>query len=136
MVRDYRIFISHSWTYGDAYTRLTEMLTARPYFYYTDYSVPQDDPIHTRGTDEALYNAIKEKIKLCSIVLIMAGKYSTFSRWIKNEVHISKKVFSKPLLGICPWGSQQVSSLVRDNADALVGWNTDSIVDAIRDWAL
>ena len=136
MVNDYRIFISHSWTYGDAYDRLTSMLKERSYFSYTDYSVPKSDPIHSCGTDALLYQAIKNKIQLCNIVLIMAGKYASYSKWIDKEVQISKGDFNKPLLGICPWGSQQVSSLVKANADELVGWNTESIVSAIRRWVI
>ncbi len=93
----YRIFISHSWTYGDAYEKLTRMLQEHN-LDYTDYSVPKSDPIHTRGTDAELYTAIRNKIMLCNVVLIMAGKYSTFSKWIKKEVLISKYDFNKPLL--------------------------------------
>ena len=72
---------------------------------------------------------------LCNVVLIMAGKYSTFSKWIKKEVLISKYDFNKPLLGICAWGAEQISSLVRYNADELVKWNSKSIVEAIKRWA-
>lgn len=130
----YRIFISHSWTYGDAYEKLTRMLQEHN-LDYTDYSVPKSDPIHTKGTDAELYTAIRNKIMLCNVVLIMAGKYSTFSKWIKKEVLISKYDFNKPLLGICPWGAEQISSLVRYNADELVKWNSKSIVEAIKRWA-
>ena len=42
----YNLFISHSWTYGDSYDRLIEMLDDAPNFYYKDYSVPKNDPIH------------------------------------------------------------------------------------------
>ena len=131
----YRIFISHSWTYGDAYDRLIEMLNEQQLDYF-DYSVPKSDPIHTNGTDKQLYEAIKNKIMLCNIVLIMAGKYATYSKWIDKEVKICKREFDKPLLGICPWGAQQVSSLVRDNADELVAWRSDSIAKAIKKWAI
>ena len=30
----YNLFISHSWTYGDSYDRLIEMLDDAPNFYY------------------------------------------------------------------------------------------------------
>lgn len=45
----YNLFISHSWTYGDSYDRLIEMLDDAPNFYYKDYSVPKNDPIHNDG---------------------------------------------------------------------------------------
>ena len=42
----YNLFISHSWTYGDSYDRLIEMLDDAPNFYYKDYSVPKQLKIH------------------------------------------------------------------------------------------
>ncbi len=60
----YNLFISHSWGYSNAYDSLVNLLNAKPYFSYRNYSVPKDDPIHTTGTDKDLYEAIKRKIQL------------------------------------------------------------------------
>ena len=79
MSKTYNIFISHSWSYGDTYDRLCEMLNERSYFSYNNYSVPKDDPIHNAPTSSQLYSAIKSKMAPCSIVLIMAGKYASYS---------------------------------------------------------
>ena len=133
MSKVYNLFISHSWSYGDAYDKLIEMLRAKPYFQFKDYSVPRDDPIHDAPTSQALYEAIQRQMEPCHVVLIMAGKYATYSTWIKREIKIAKE-YGKPILAIAPWGAQQVSSVVRENADEIVRWNTDSIVDAIRRW--
>lgn len=138
MPKTYNLFISHSWSYGDAYDRLVSMLDERPNFFYRNYSVPKDDPIHNAPDSQALYEAIKRQITPCHIVLIMAGKYATFSKWITKEIRIAKGAFtiSKPILAIKPWGANQISSTVRENADMEVGWNSSSIVDAIRTIAL
>ncbi len=63
----------------------------------------------------------------------MAGKYATYSKWIQREIRIAKNDYSKPIVAIRPWASEQVSSVVSDAADRLVGWNTNSIVTAIRE---
>ena len=76
-MKAYNLFISHSWSYSDAFDRLRNLLDNRPYFSYVDYSVPKDDPVHTSGTDKELYEAILRKMCPCHIVLIMAGVYST-----------------------------------------------------------
>ncbi len=68
------IFISHSWAYGDAYERLVEMLDAAPNFAYKNYSVPKNDPIHDADNATQLYGAIKKKVALTHVVVIMAGK--------------------------------------------------------------
>ena len=135
MAKTYNIFISHSWSYGDAYDKLIGLLKARPYFQFKDYSVPRDDPIHDAPTSQALYEAIKRQMTSCHIVIVMAGKYSTYSTWIKKEIKIAKKEFvtPKPILAVTPWGAQQISSVVRENADRIAKWNTESIVAAIRE---
>jgi hypothetical protein len=126
------LFISHSWTYGDAYEKLVVLLDATPNFLYKNYSVPKNDPVHNAPNVDALYKAIKNQMVFCDVVLIMAGKYATYSKWIQREIQIAKKDFNKPIVAIRPWASEQVSSVVSNAADQLVGWNTSSIVSAIR----
>ena len=136
-MRTFNLFISHSWTHSDAYDRLVNLLDSRTYFDYSNYSVPKDDPLHTNGTDLQLYNAIKAKMARCSVILILAGVYASYSKWIDNEIYISKNEFlsNKPIVAIEPWGSERTSVTVKDAADKIVRWNTDSIVSAIRDLA-
>lgn len=135
MVNTYNLFISHSWSYGDAYQKLVGFLNARPYFYWKDYSVPKDSPIHTSGSDAELYSAIQNKIQLCHAVLILAGVYATYSKWIKTEIAIAQRGFAvtTPIVAIQPWGAERTSSVVKAAADRVAGWNTESIVAAIRD---
>lgn len=136
-VRTRRLFISHSWAYGDAYDKLVKMLNEAPRFEFANYSVPKNDPVHNAPSDAALYQKIKEKVTFCDVVIVLAGVYSTYSKWINKELRIAKQEFSrpKPVLAIQPWGSQKTSTVVRDAADKSVAWNTSSIVSAIRDLA-
>lgn len=134
-MRTYNIFISHSWTYGDAYDRLTKMLKESPYFDHKDYSVPKDDPVHNAPTEWQLEEAIERQIKPCGAILIMAGKYATFSKWINKEIKIANRL-QKPIIAIEPWGAEQTSTIVKDNAVVVVGWNTAPIVQAIKDHSL
>lgn len=127
------LFISHSWSYGDAYEKLVALLDAAPNFQYKNYSVPKNDPVHNAPNVDALYKAIKKQMVFCDVILIMAGKYATYSKWIEREIQIAKRDFSKPIVGIRPWANEQVSSVVSNAADRLVSWNTSSIVSAIRD---
>lgn len=134
MAKTHNLFISHSWTYSDAYQKLCGLLDAKDYFFYKNFSVPKDDPIHTNGTDKELLQAITNKVQLSHVILIMAGVYSTYSKWINKEIIVANKAFAnpKPIIGIKPWGQTNVSTVVRDCAVELVGWNTESIVAAIR----
>lgn len=135
-LKNYRLFISHSWTYGDAYEKLVKFFNEHPNFKWTNYSVPKDDPIHDAPNQTALYDAIKNQISPVHCVIMLAGVYSTYSKWINKEIEISKKVFSKPIVAVEPWASEKTSKVVKDNADVIVKWQSSSIVDAIRKYSL
>lgn len=131
-LKTYRVFISHSWTYGDAYEKLVHFFDEHPNFSWVNYSVPEGDPIHNANNDAQLYAAIKNQIAPVNCVVMLAGVYSSYSKWIDKEVQIAKQVFNKPLIAVEPWASERTSKLVKDNADAIVKWQSKSIVDAIR----
>ena len=133
-MRTHNLFISHSWSYIDHYGRLVELLRNRPYFSFRNYSVPKDDPVHTDGTARELRAAIRRKMAPCGVVLILAGVYATYSKWINEEIDLAKQDFRipKPIVAIEPWGSQRTSVPVKHAADRIVKWNTNSIVTAIR----
>jgi len=134
MVNTKNIFISHSWTYSDAYEKLEKLLDERGHFLYNNFSVPKDDPIHNAPFAYQLYDAIKVKIAPTSCVLIIAGVYSSYSKWIDKEIKIAKTEFinPKPIIAVEPWGSERTSKVVKDNADLVVKWQKDKIVEAIR----
>ena len=136
-MRTFNLFISHSWSYSDTYDGLVNLLQQRSYFSFRNYSVPQDDPIHDSGTDTQLREAIRRQMAPCSVVLILAGVYATYSKWIEEEIDLAKHDFdaAKPIIAVEPWGSQRTSTRVKDAADTIVRWNTESIVRAIRELA-
>ena len=127
----YNLFISHSWAYGDAYDRLVDMLNAKPYFLYKNYSVPKYDPIHNVSNDYQLKEAIRRQVQPASCILILAGVYSTYSKWINIEIELAQSM-GKKIIAIEPWGAERTSSKVKSAAHSIVRWNTDSIINAIR----
>ncbi|WGV16277.1 TIR domain-containing protein [Fuscovulum ytuae] len=131
MEKTYRIFISHSWKYGDSYDRLVEFLNEHNVAFY-DHSVPKNDPIHTSGSDSDLQAAIDAKIRGCSGVIILAGVYATYSKWINKEVSISLD-YRKPIIAVEPWAAERTSAIVKNSADRIVKWNGKSIATAVRD---
>ena len=135
--RTYHLFISHSWSYSETYEKLINLLKNRKYFSFKDYSVPKDDPVHTAGSDEELREAIRNQMSPSSVVLILAGVYATYSRWIDEEIELAESGFyyPKPIIAIRPRGAKRTSTTVKDAADEIVSWNTESIVRAIRKWA-
>ena len=135
-LKNHRLFISLSWSYRDAYEKLERFFDKHPNFKWMNYSVPKDDPIHNAPNEPALYNAIKDQISPVNCVIILAGLYSSYSKWIEKEIEISKKIFSKPIVAVEPWASKRTSRIVKDNADAIVKWQSKAIVDAIRKYSI
>lgn len=127
----YNLFISHSWTYSDAYEKLVDLLNAAPYFSYKNYSVPKNDPIHNAPYDYQLKAAIRNQMQHASYVLILAGVYSTYSKWINIEIELANEL-GKRIIAIEPWGAEKTSTVVKNAADETVKWQTSSIVKAIR----
>lgn len=136
-MRSFNLFISHSWTYGEQYNGLVALLRNRPYFDFRNYSVPKDDPVHDAPNAETLRAAIRMRMSSCGVVLILAGVYATHSKWINEEIVLAQKGFNnpKPIVAIERWGSKHTSTVVKEAADRVVKWNSNSIVDAIRELA-
>ena len=130
----YRIFISHSWAYSEAYDKVEEFLRNEGVS-FCNHSVPKDDPVHTNGTDKELYDKIEAKVRGCSCVIILAGVYATYSKWINKEIEIAKK-YNKPIIAVEPFASEKTSKVVRDAATVIVGWRASSIANAVRIYAL
>ena len=101
------------------------------YFSYKNYSVPQDDPIHNAPNQQLLKEAIKKQMQPASCVIILAGVYATYSKWINIEIELAKSM-NKKIIAVQYWGAERTSIIVRDNADVIVGWNSSSIIRAIR----
>lgn len=132
--KTYNIFISHSWAYSYQYDKVEGFLHQEG-LAFKNYSVPKDSPVHTNGKDKQLYEAIKKQIAYANCVLILAGVYSSYSKWIDKEIQIAKEL-GKPIIAIEYWGSEHTSIKVKAAADKIVGWNARSIVKAIKEYAL
>lgn len=128
----YNLFISHSWAYSDAYEKLINLLDSADEFSYKNYSVPKDDPIHNAKYAYQLKEAIRNKMQHASRVLILAGVYSTYSKWINIEIELAKEM-GKKIIAIEPWGAERTSITVKSNANKIVKWQTSSIVNAIKE---
>jgi hypothetical protein len=129
-LKTYGLFVSHAWTYNDEYHRLVKMLDDAPNFSWRNFSVPEHDRLEARTT-AALTTGLDRQIRPVNAVLILAGMYVNHREWLQAEIEIAQK-YPKPIIGVVPWGSERVPTLVQNAAVETVRWNTDSIVRAIR----
>jgi hypothetical protein len=130
-LKTYDLFISHAWDYNEDYYKMVNYLKTALLFSWRNYSVPEHDPLPMNKLAERLYNQIRP----VNAVIIVAGMYVPRSDWILTEIDIAKKL-NKPIIGVKPRGAQVVPTVVQSVSKEIVGWNTDSIVNAIRRWSI
>lgn len=133
VLRQYDVFISHAWKYNNQYYNLVELLKGHPYFNFRNYSVPEHDPLVFSTTSD-LYKQLEEQIRQSSVVLLIAGKYVKYRKWIQEEIKLAKK-YDKPIIAIRPWGADMLPSEAETKADVIVNWQASSIVSAIREYS-
>ena len=131
-LKDYKVFISHAWSYTDDYYRIEKWLNEAPNFTWTNLSVPKHNPILNA---EQLTKELNNQMRPADAFVILAGMYVSHSDWIQYEINFARRI-GRPIIGIQPWGSTLVPKAVQSGADEIVGWNRDSIVGAIRRRAL
>lgn len=133
-LKNYHIIISHSWDYNEHYEKVVSWLNDANNFEWSNYSVPLTNPIDAKGKKE-LKEKLRNKITNCSCIIILSGMYVAYSEWIDYEIDTAVEM-GKPIIGVEPWGQERVPQKVTSNADVVVGWNSSSVVQAIRDYLL
>lgn len=134
ILKTYDLFISHAWFYSKGYNRVVELLNDASNFTWRNYSVPEHDPVVDPNTDvgrRKLTNELDQQIRPVNCFLVIAGMYASYKYWIQKEVEIAQS-YGKPVIGLIPWGQERTPSYIQEAADEMIGWNTSSIVSAIR----
>ena len=134
LLTTYRLFISHAWDYHDDYVRLVNLLEKAKNFNYTNYSIPKDDKFGKMSSAQ-LGEEIRQQIRPVNCFLALGGIYMSYSEWIQFEIDFAVSL-GKPIIGITPWGNTNVSRAVSTVSKEVVGWNTDSILAAIREYSI
>jgi hypothetical protein len=130
MAKDYKIFISHSWAHSADLQGLQKLLSSRGYFNVEFTEASKDVPINST---KASYIKAKLRVKILSsdVVLALAGIYASHSEWMPWELDTAKSL-GIPVIGIIPSGQERISQEVYSRSVVDVKWNTESIVEAIR----
>lgn len=132
MAKDYKIFISHSWSYTEDLEALQKLLNARGYFKVEFLEATKKTPIDSVNATY-VKTVLKARILQSDIVLALAGVYATHSDWMIWELETAKDN-NIPIVGVIPRGQERISTEVYSRSIIDVKWNTESIVDAIRNY--
>jgi len=130
MAKDYKIFISHSWSYTEDLEALQRLLNERGYLNVEFLEATKKTPINSESAPY-VKSVLKSRILNSDIVLALAGVYASYSEWMIWELQTSEEN-KIPIVGVIPRGQERVSTEVSKRSIFDVNWNTESIVDAIR----
>ncbi len=132
----YNIFISHAWKYSEHYNKIVQWLNeaqADGKLTWKNYSVPQHDPLidpNTTVGKTKLKEMLKNQISPASVVIVLSGMYVAHSDWISYEIDTAVS-YGKYIIGVEPWGQERIPDKVKSNADIMVGWNKNSVINAV-----
>jgi len=124
------IFISHAWTYSSHYWTVVGWFNDTQNFDWKNCSVPSHDSLPDK-TRKGLKEALTRQIQPAQVVIILAGMYAAHSDWIEYEIAEAQRM-GKTIIGVKPWGQERVPQIVQDAAYLMVGWNSTSVVQAVR----
>ena len=127
------LFISHAWAYSDHYHKIVEWFDAAANFEWKNCSVPSHDSLPDK-TSKGLSEGMTRQISPSQGVIILAGMYAAHSAWIDYEINEAIRM-GKVIIGVRPWGQERVPVKVQNAANIMVGWNSSSVVQAVRDYA-
>ena len=99
-------------------------------FAYEYYSVSKDDPVQFLPSNKALANAIETQMKECSCLVILAGVYEEFKRWINLELDAAKKL-KIPVILVEAVSPKHTNFKEKRAAVATVKWDVKELGDAI-----
>jgi len=135
-VREINLFFSYYFRDRDAYDRIMQMLEERGYFVFKNYSMDEENEAQS---EDYIKSLIRPKINKSGVVIVLIGLGTHTRRWVNWEIGYAARN-DKRIVGVYLWGhtDAKLPIKLRELYDedyvelALVKWNTESIVRAIR----
>ena len=124
------IFISHAWSYDEHYWKVVKWFNDAANFDWKNCSVPNHDSLPDK-TSKGLSEGMTRQISPSQVVIILGGMYAAHSKWIDYEIAEAKRM-GKAIIGVVPWGQERVPLNVQNAADQMVGWNSASVIQVVR----
>ncbi|MFC5469196.1 TIR domain-containing protein [Cohnella suwonensis] len=130
------LFFSYYFKHKDSYDGIIQLLKNRGYFDFKNGSLDEDNDAKT---ENQIKNDINAQINWAGTVVVVIGPGTYTRKWVNYEIDYAAEK-SKRVVGVYLYGqsSSKVPASLRKLKNegykelALVRWNSDSIVSAIR----
>ena len=120
--------------HDDVLQDLKNLIDSRGYFPATYTQIEKDCPIDSEKAWVVKAN-ITKRLQESDVLLAIAGVYASYSEWMQWEMDKAKELGLR-VIGVIPRGQEHISHEVFNRSAIDVHWNANSIVDAIRKYAL
>jgi hypothetical protein len=125
-----RIYAVHGWEKDEDYVRLFEYMESAGNFFYRavsdpDAHSPLGDGVAARRT------LVFEALKNAECVVCTAGVWEQHRDWARMTLDVAAGL-DLPVIAIEHFGPKNMDVRLKAQATACVGWDSRSIVDAIR----
>lgn len=125
------VFVSHFHKDEENIDKLKKLLSDD--LVLRNYSVTTGKFNEAEDENYIKYEYLKPLITQSSVVICLIGPETHNSEWVDWEIREAEKL-GKPIIGVYIQGAKEsdIPPALNELADSIVGWNTDSIVDAIN----
>jgi hypothetical protein len=125
-----RVYAVHGWQKDEDYVRLFEYLESAGNFFYQAMSDPDAPPPQGDGV-AARRTLINELLRESECVICMAGTWERYNDWSRFTVDAARAL-DLPVIAIEHFGPKNMHIQLKALAEETVGWDSRTIVDAIR----
>ena len=132
------VFVSHIHEDDEGLGRLKELL-AKGGFQIRDASITSDKPNEAADPEYIKDQILGPRIRWASTLIVYITPDTRDSDWVNWEIEYAQKM-GKRIVGVWAHGANEsnLPDALDTYADAVVGWNSSRIIDAIsgrtRDW--
>lgn len=125
------VFISHRHEDDDGLKDLKSLMS-RHGITARDYSITADNPNNAHNEDYIKYRILAPRIRLSGCLVVYVSEKTRLSEWVDWEIEYAQRL-GKRIVGVWERGDRncELPAALERYADAVVGWNGGSIVDAI-----
>ena len=125
-----RLYAVHGWQQDEDYVRLFEYMESADNFFYRTLSDPGAHSPQGDGP-AARRSLINEALKQTECVVCTAGTWEHFNDWARFTVETARSL-DIPVVAVEHFGPKNIDIRLKGHAAETVGWDSRSIVDAIR----
>ena len=125
------VFISHRHEDDDGLKDLKSLM-ARHGITARDYSITTDNPNNAHNEEYIKYQILSPRIRQAGCLVVYVSEKTRHSEWVDWEIEHARRL-GKRIVGVWARGDRncELPEALQRHADAVVGWNGESIVDAI-----